>query len=75
MVVQEAFDIYEFRVGVEESSGLWLDAKRTTYDLVLGVVGVEVNTADEHGRIGRGSGDDDLLGTALEVSRRPAVCG
>jgi hypothetical protein len=55
-------------------------------DLVLGLVGVEVDTADEpctrkpdsaslashqsssHGGVSRGSRDDDLLGTALEMS-------
>ena len=43
----------------------------TTYDLVLGVIRVKVNTADEHGSIGGGSGDDDLLGTTLQVGRGP----
>lgn len=33
-----------------------------------GVVSVEVDTADVHGGIGRRSGDDDLLGAALQVS-------
>ena len=42
-----------------------------TYDLVLGVIFVEVNTADEHGSIGGGGGDDDLLGTTLQVGRSP----
>lgn len=38
-------------------------------DLVLGLVGLKVDTADEHGGVGRGGRDDDLLGTALQVSR------
>jgi hypothetical protein len=33
------------------------------------VVLLEVYTADEHGGIGRGGGDDDLLGTTLQVKR------
>ena len=33
LVVQEAFEIYEFRVGVEESSGLWLGAKKGNVQL------------------------------------------
>lgn len=36
-------------------------------DLVLGLVGLEVDTADEHGGIGGRSRDDDLLGTTLQV--------
>lgn len=38
-------------------------------DLHAGVVGVQVDTDDEHGGISAGSGDDDLLGSALQVSR------
>lgn len=37
-------------------------------DLVFGLVGIQVDTADEHGSIGRRSRDDDLLGTADQVS-------
>ena len=40
-------------------------------DRVLGVVLVEVDTADEHGGISGGGGDDDLLGTTLQVGRGP----
>lgn len=36
-------------------------------NLGLGVVGVKVDTADVHRGIGRGSRDDDLLGTTLDV--------
>jgi len=36
-------------------------------DLVLGLVGVQVDSADKHGGVGRGGRDDDLLGTALQV--------
>lgn len=39
-------------------------------DLDLGVVGVEVHTADVHGGVSRRGRDDDLLGTALQVSAR-----
>ena len=46
-----------------------IDQMGTTYDLVLGVIRVKVNTADEHRSIGGGSGDDDFLGTSLQVSR------
>lgn len=38
-------------------------------DLVLGLVSLEVDTADKHGGVGRRSRDDDLLGTTLEVER------
>jgi hypothetical protein len=37
----------------------------TTYDVVLRVVGLKVDTAYEHGGVGRGCGDDNLLGAAL----------
>jgi hypothetical protein len=40
-----------------------------THDGVFRVIGVEVNTANEHGCIGRWSGDNDFLGTTLQVSR------
>lgn len=36
-------------------------------DLVLGFVGIKVDTANEHGGIRRGCGDDDFLCTTLEV--------
>jgi len=38
-------------------------------DGVLRVVGIQVDTANEHWGIGRRSGDDDLLGTALQMGR------
>lgn len=38
-------------------------------DGCLGVVGVEVDTNDVHGCVGRGCRDDDLLGTTLNVGR------
>jgi len=38
-------------------------------DLHAGVIGFQVDTNDEHGGISAGSGDDDLLGTTLQVSR------
>lgn len=41
---------------------------------VLLVVGV-VDTHDEHGGVGRRSGDDDLLGTALQVERSLLLLG
>ena len=71
-MVQEALEIYEFRVGVEESSGLWLGAKRTTYDLILGIVRLEIDTADEHRGIRGRSSNDDLLRAALQVGRGPS---
>lgn len=36
-------------------------------NVVLGVVGLEVDTADEHRSVGRRSRDDDLLGSTLKV--------
>ena len=36
-------------------------------DLVLGLVGVQVDSDDEHRGVGRRSRDDDLLGTSLQV--------
>ena len=36
-------------------------------DVVLGLVGIQVDSADEHGGISRGGRDDDLLGTTLQV--------
>jgi len=36
-------------------------------DLVLGIIGVQVDAADEHGRICGRCRDDDLLGTALQM--------
>jgi hypothetical protein len=36
-------------------------------DLVLGLVLLKVDTADEHGGVGRRSRDDNLLGSTLEV--------
>lgn len=41
------------------------------YDGVLGVVSVEVDTADEHWCISRRCGDNNLLGPTLQVSRSP----
>ena len=38
-------------------------------DLVLGLVGLEVDTAHEHGGVSRGGRDDNLLGSSLEVGR------
>jgi hypothetical protein len=38
-------------------------------DLVFGFVGIEVDAANEHGRIGRGSRDDDFLCSTLEMGR------
>jgi len=36
-------------------------------DLDVGLVGLLVDTHDEHGGVSRGSGDDDLLGATLQV--------
>jgi hypothetical protein len=46
-----------------------IDPERDTYDTVLGVVRVEVDTANVHGCISGRSRDNDLLGTTLQVSR------
>lgn len=43
-------------------------------DSVLGVVGVKVDTADEHGSVGGRSRDDDLLGSTLKVGRGLVLC-
>lgn len=40
-----------------------------TYDSILGVVGIEINTADEHWSICRRSRDDDLLSATFQVCR------
>ena len=44
-------------------------ARRVGHDVHGGLVGLEVHAADEHGRVGRGGRDDDLLRAALEVRR------
>ena len=53
-----------FRAGAAESD-------TSTYDSVLGVVLVQVDTADEHGGISGGRRDDDLLCATLQVGRGP----
>lgn len=53
-----------FRAGAAESD-------TSTYDSVLGVVLVQVDTADEHGSISGGRRDDDLLCATLQVGRGP----
>lgn len=45
--------------------------KSSTYDSVLGVVSVKVDTTDEHRRVSRRSGDDDLLCAALQMCLGP----
>jgi len=40
-------------------------------DGVLGVICLQVDTTDEHWGISRRGGDDDLLGTTLQVSSGP----
>lgn len=42
-------------------------ARSVGQDLDVGLVGLLVDAHDEHGCVGRGSGDDDLLGTTLQV--------
>jgi hypothetical protein len=42
-------------------------ARSVRDDVVLGLVSLEVDSADEHGSVGRGGRDDDLLGTSLQV--------
>jgi len=44
-------------------------------DLHARVVGIKVDTDHEHGSISTGSGDDDFLGTTLQVSRGLFNCG
>ena len=44
-------------------------------NLVLGLVRLEVDTANEHGGIGGRSRDDDLLGTTLQVGVGLVNCG
>ena len=44
-------------------------ARSVRDDVVLGLVSLEVDSADEHGGVGRGGRDDDLLGTSLQVGR------
>ena len=47
----------------------WRKNNGFTHDIVLGVVRVEVNTADEHWSVSGRCGDDDLFGTTLQMSR------
>jgi len=42
-------------------------ARSVRHNIVLGLVSIQVDTADEHGGISRRSRDDDLLGTTLQV--------
>ena len=42
-------------------------------DGVLGVICIQVNTTNEHGGIGRRSGDNDLLGPTLQMGRGPVM--
>jgi hypothetical protein len=42
-----------------------------TYHRVFGVVRVKIDAANKHGGICRGRRDNNLLGTTLQVSRRP----
>lgn len=65
LVVQEALEIYIF---VRKNVVLKFSC---THDLVLWVIGLQIDTADEHGRIGGRSRDNDLLSTAFQVSRGP----
>ena len=41
-------------------------------DSVLGIVCLQVDTTNEHWGISGRSGDDDLLGATLQMSRGPA---
>lgn len=66
LVVQDAFEIYNARWNVALKKR-WMCA----YDGVLGLVRLQVDTTHEHGRIGRGSRDDDLLRATLQVLRGP----
>lgn len=43
-------------------------ARGVRHNLHVGAVGIQIDTAHEHGGIGRWSRDDDLLGTTLQVS-------
>ena len=42
-------------------------ARRVGHDVHGGLVGLEVHAADEHGRVGRRRGDDDLLRASFQV--------
>lgn len=68
LVVQEAFEIYHD----ENQPVIQKQRCNATYNCVLGIVLVKVNTADIHRRIGRRSGDNDFFGAPLQVSRSPA---
>ena len=46
-------------------------ARSVGNDGVFGVVCIQVDTTNEHRGISRGSGDDDLLGATLQMSRSP----
>jgi hypothetical protein len=69
--VHEALEIYAFKPEIQHT--IENKHKSDTYDSVLGVVSVKVDTADEHRGIGRRSRDDDLLGAALEMCLCPIM--
>lgn len=68
----ETFDDAKF---VVDNLGEWCKAVSGAGgvgdDAVFGVVCIKIDTTDKHGCICRGSRDDDLLGTTLEVSSSP----
>lgn len=79
LVVQDALETVKGRQGITLSARVSLTdctlMRGSLTDVVLGVVLVEVDTADVHGCIGRGSRDDDLLGTTLQVKSSLLLSG
>lgn len=66
LVVQDAFEIC---IKVKHVSLVRYTPNHTaTYNFVLGVVRLKVNTADEHWCVSGGGRDDNLLSAALQVS-------
>ena len=69
---REAFDDAKF---VVDGLGKWCKAVGGARGVgnggVFGVIFIEVDTANEHGRIWPWRGGDDLICTALQVSRSP----
>jgi hypothetical protein len=69
--VGRAGGVGDLRLGQSETLGVALRLKRSTHDSVFGVVGIKIHTADKHGSIGRGCGDDNLLCTTFKMRGSP----
>ena len=71
--MQEALEFYSMRDEIaisiqKRGNGRW---GGDTYDFVAGIIGIKVDSDNVHGCISRRSGDNDLLGSSLKMSRGP----